>query len=480
MSTTVVSRAEESVEVDHTAFAAKSLQTQHVNTCQWSQQLLQDLLAPEGSADQSNAAKTTSSVPRVDSGKENPQAYQELNALKEEADVRASEEAFSLSAVDNNIISSMGYDSEARISVGDEVPILTEGTVDVSSPSANSAYNSLEETDMRRTETVDDLLKYVDELFNPVVVSDSSLRMPEWNSDAISLPETHQNDMSLLSEGIPPVAVIGILVAALAGAGLFVLSTRKTLPDTAGSTPRKIATSLVSPLTVAGETLDKKTFSPMHTSTSPTTYSVHDTHIPDKHHLEAISSPFSSVRAQRNYGVQNLSTRFEMAELPTCSAPAVHVQSMSRVEEETSSVSAQTWHHPARIQEEYATKPFSYRQTATYVPSYSGMSTSWSAGETNSVAESALSTGADYNDLGSFTTSELISINEVRVLFCRNKLLVKLLFLDYLQSLEDFSSISLFRLGSSSKTTSLIDITHFILQGCLCLPTSSASSDFRF
>ena len=28
----------------------------------------------------------------------------------------------------------------------------------------------------------------------------------------------------------------------------------------------------------------------------------------------------------------------------------------------------------------------------------------------NPVAESALSTGADYNDLGSFTTSELISI----------------------------------------------------------------------
>lgn len=432
MSTTVVSRTEESVEVDHSAFAAKSLQIQHLNTCQWSQQLLQDLLAPEGSADQSNAVKMTSSVSRVDSGKENLQTYQELNALKE--DVSAPEEAYSLSAVDNNI-SSMGCDSEARISVGDEVPIPTEGTVEVSSPSADSAYSSLEETDMRSTETVDDLLKYVDELFNPVVASDSSLRMPEWKSDAVSSPETHQNDMSLQSQGIPPVAVIGILVAALAGAGLFVLSTRNTLPDSAGSTPQKIATSLVSPLsvkTVAGETLDKKSFSPMHTSTSPTTYSVHDTHIPDKHHLEAISSPFSSLRAQRNYGVQNLSTRFEMAELPTCSAPAVHVQSMSRVEEETSSVSAQTWHHPARIQEEYATKPFSYRQTATYVPSYSGMSTSWSAGETNSVAESALSTGADYNDLGSFTTSELISINEVRVLFCRNTLLVILFISDYL------------------------------------------------
>lgn len=476
MSTTVVSRTEGSVEVDHSAFAAKSLQIQHLNTCQWSQQLLQDLLAPEGSADQSNAAKATSSVSRVDSGNEDLQTYQELNALKE-ADVSAPEEAYSLSAVDN--ISSMGCDSEARISVGDEVPIPTEGTVEVSSPSANSAYKSLEETDMRSIETVDDLLKYVDELFNPVVESDSSLRMPEWKSDAVSSPETHQNDMSLLSEGFPPVAVIGVLVAALAGAGLFVLSTRNTLPDTAGSTPQKIATSLVSPLsvkTVAGEKLDKKSFSPMHTSTSPTTYSVHDTHIPDKHHLEAISSPFSSVRAQRNYGVQNLSTRFEMAELPTCSAPAVHVQSMSRVEEETSSVSAQTWHHPARIQEEYATKPFSYRQTATYVPSYSGMSTSWSAGETNSVAESALSTGADYNDLGSFTTSELISINEVRVLFCRNTLLVMLFILDYFAE----SSLSLSRLGSNSKTTSLTVITYFILQGCLCLSTSSASLDFGF
>ena len=418
----MVSRTEESAEVEHSAFAAKSLQTQNLNTCQWSEHLMQDLLAPEGPADQSDAAKTTSSVSRTDSVLVNLQAYEELNGLKE-ADVSAPEEAFSLSAVDDNTISSMGFDSEARISVGDEVLIPTEGTVEVSSPRANPAYNSLEEVDMRSSETVDDLLKYVDELFNPVLASDSSLRMPEWKSDAVSSLETHQNDMSLLSEGIPPVAVIGILVAALAGAGLFVLSTRNTLPDTAGLTSQKIATSLVSPLrvkTVAKETLDKKSYSPPHSSTSPTTYSVHDTHIPDKHQLGAMSSPFSSFRAQRNFGVQNLSTRFEMAELPTCSAPAVHVQSMSRVEEETSSVSVQTWHHPARIQEEYATKPFSYRQTATYVPSYSGMSTSWSAGETNSVAESALSTGADYNDLGSFTTSELISINEVRVLFGRN------------------------------------------------------------
>lgn len=436
----MVPKTKQSAEVDHTAFATKSFQTQHLNTCQWSKQLLQDLLAPEGLADQSNAAKQSYSVARVNSGKENLLAYQELDALKE-ADVSAPEEALSLSAMDGNISSSMASNPETRISARDDVHIPTESTVEVSSPSANPAFNALEDIGMRSTETVDDLMKYVDELFNPVVASDSSSRIPEWKWDAVSSPETHQNDMSLLSQGIPPVAVIGMLVAALAGAGLFVLSTRKNLPDTAGSTPQKIATSLMSPLsakTVARETLDQKSFSQMHTSTSPTTYSVHDTHIPDKHHLEAISSPFSSVRAQRNYGVQNLSARFEMAELPTCSAPAVHVQSMSRVEEETSSVSAQTWHHPARMQEEYGTKPFSYRQTAVYVPSYSGMSTSWSVGETNSVAESALSMGADYNDLGSFTTSELISINEVKVLFCRNSLLVILFILDYLAESTGF------------------------------------------
>lgn len=201
------------------------------------------------------------------------------------------------------------------------------------------------------------------------------------------------------AEGSYPMATIGLLVVALALAVPFLLKMRKS-PTVSQTAETATDINLFPGATHALKTMG----SPIEWSSAR---SVYDSHIPDRDELDAITSPLKSMRAPRQYGMQSYSMKYGSAE-PALSAPGVF-KSPARVVQKP----AATW-HPAL--NGGSTISSSYRQTASYIPSFpseSGITTS-TRGVSDSVCESALTMGAEeWEHLGSFTTTELVSVNEV-------------------------------------------------------------------
>lgn len=206
---------------------------------------------------------------------------------------------------------------------------------------------------------------------------------------------------------------IGFLVAALAFTMLFAIKSRKSPPAT-GVTPVTQAEAFTA--IAADKKLFPSTTSAFKPESKPVTRptrSVYDSYIPASEELDAITSPLKSIRTPRYIGMEGFSAKYGAAQ-PATSSPNFY-QPSAKVDKLQQKPTT-TW-HPAMNSGNMMSS--SYRQTASYVPtlpSESGISTSTRGeSEMNSVAESALSMGAEeWEHLGSYTTTELISLNDGR------------------------------------------------------------------
>lgn len=212
-------------------------------------------------------------------------------------------------------------------------------------------------------------------------------------------------------QGLYPMATIGLLVAALAIALTFMLKTQKSSTKTVTLASAIQAETAAELNAFPGSTATAQLKTMSSPVAWPATRSVYDSHIPDKDELDAITSPLRSTRTQRNYGFESFSTKYASVE-PALSTPGLF-QPRPRVEPRP----ATTW-HPAMRAGSNTISSSGYRQTASYIPtmpSESGISTSTrGTSDVDSVCESALTMGAEeWEHLGSFTTTELVSVNEV-------------------------------------------------------------------
>ena len=302
--------------------------------------------------------------------------------------------------------------SKDFLSISDEVaglltvqPVTEEITIQ-EYPIASPVQGTDEDSSSGSSDNVDDLVDYYEEELVDVHYDKPLLQS---TTEAVNLNEQPLSEDTCKME-IPvsnvvdheePVAegsmgTIGLLVVALALAVLFLLKFRKS-PTVSQADEVATEVDLFPGRTAALTTMDSP-------PGWPTTQSVYDSHVPDRDELDAITSPLKSNRAPRKYGIESYSTRFGSAE-PAMSAPGVF-KSPARVVQKP----ATTW-HPA-MKAGGSTISSSYRQTASYVPripSESGIS--FSTRDTiDSVCESALTMGAEeWEHLGSYTTSELIS-----------------------------------------------------------------------